>query len=158
MNEERHTERDSQLSAMFDGELSAAECELLARRLSRDEALRAQWSRFALVGAAMRAERGVILHERVAWRVQSTIAQEPSYGDAGSAESSGASPVRAPAQGASTATHSTSSRWMRFARPAFGAGIAAGVAAMSILWLRTQEGPDTLLAAAPASDSITLTP
>ena len=31
---------DSQLSAMFDDELPAAECELLARRLSRDEALR----------------------------------------------------------------------------------------------------------------------
>ena len=34
MNEEL----DSQLSAMFDDELPAAECELLARRLSRDEA------------------------------------------------------------------------------------------------------------------------
>jgi hypothetical protein len=32
MNEEL----DSQLSAMFDDELPAAECELLARRLSRD--------------------------------------------------------------------------------------------------------------------------
>ena len=36
MNEEL----DSQLSAMFDGELPAAECELLARRLARDEQLR----------------------------------------------------------------------------------------------------------------------
>ena len=33
-------ERDSQLSAMFDGELPAGECELLARRLVRDEALK----------------------------------------------------------------------------------------------------------------------
>ena len=38
MNEEL----DSQLSAMFDDELPAAECELLARRLSRDEQLKAQ--------------------------------------------------------------------------------------------------------------------
>ena len=30
---------DSQLSAMFDDELPAEECELVARRLSRDEAL-----------------------------------------------------------------------------------------------------------------------
>ena len=37
MNEEL----DSQLSAMFDDELPPAECELLARRLSRDDALKA---------------------------------------------------------------------------------------------------------------------
>ena len=153
--EDRQGERDSQLSAMFDGELSAAECELLARRLARDEALRAQWSRFALIGAALRAERGVILHERVAWRVQSAIAQEPSYGDGGAAEGS---VVRVPAQSAGSAAASASSGWMRFARPAFGAGIAAGVAAMSILWLRTQEGPETMLAAAPSSEHIVLTP
>ena len=69
MNEERppndrgarQGERDSQLSAMFDGALPAAECELLARRLVRDEALRAQWSRYALIGAALRKERGVRL-------------------------------------------------------------------------------------------------
>src|SRR6187431_2303273 len=163
MSEERQNERDSQLSAMFDGELSAAECELLARRLSRDEALRAQWSRFALIGAALRSERGVILHERVAWRVQSAIAQESSYGDGSGAEGANANSARGPAQSTSAASQSAqSSRWMRFARPAFGAGIAAGVAAMSILWLRTQEGPETMLAAAPATqginESITLTP
>ena len=80
-------ERDSQLSAMFDGELSAAECELLARRLSRDEALRAQWSRYALMGAALRAERGVKLHDRVARRVQAQIALEVSYGDVAAVDS-----------------------------------------------------------------------
>jgi len=77
MNEER----DSQLSAMFDGELPGAECELLARRLTRDETLRAQWSRFSMIGAALRSERGVALHDRVAWRVSSMVAQEPTYGD-----------------------------------------------------------------------------
>ena len=46
---------------MFDGELPGAECELLARRLTRDEALRAQWSRYSMIGAALRAERGVAL-------------------------------------------------------------------------------------------------
>ena len=49
-------ERASQLSAMFDGELPAAECELLSRRLARDEQLRATWSRYAVIGAALRAE------------------------------------------------------------------------------------------------------
>jgi negative regulator of sigma E activity len=58
MNEEL----DSQLSAMFDDELPAAECELLARRLSRDEQLKARWGRYAVIGATIRAERGVPLN------------------------------------------------------------------------------------------------
>ena len=49
-------EVESQLSAMFDGELPATECELLSRRIDRDETLRARWSRYALIGAAMRSE------------------------------------------------------------------------------------------------------
>src|SRR6187399_1330274 len=87
MNEVRHNERDSQLSAMFDGELSAAECELLARRLTRDDALRAQWSRYSMIGAALRAERGVKLHDRIAVRVQAQITQEASYGDSTAGDS-----------------------------------------------------------------------
>ncbi len=55
MNEEL----DSQLSAMFDDELPEDQCQLLARRLSRDDALKARWRRYAVVGAAIRAERGV---------------------------------------------------------------------------------------------------
>jgi len=155
---ERHGERDSQLSAMFDGELSAAECELLARRLARDEALRGQWTRYALIGAALRAERGVALHDRVAWRVQSAIAQEPSYGDFAAADA--ASATRPAAVAAAPAA--AGGRWIRFARPVFGAGIAAGVAAMSILWLRTQGGTgEAMIAdnAVPApSTQIVLTP
>jgi negative regulator of sigma E activity len=146
MNEERQNERDSQLSAMFDGELSAAECELLARRLTRDEALRAQWSRYALMGAALRAERGVKLHDRVARRVQVQVALETAYGDVASVD---ANPARPTAARPARAESGLADRWMRVARPVFGAGIAAGVAAMSILWLRGQETPETLLAANP---------
>ena len=153
-------ERDTQLSAMFDGELSAAECELLARRLTRDEALRAQWSRYALIGAALRSERGVALTDRVAWRVQSAVAQEPSYGDSAAADAAANSTrSNVPAQ-APSVTPAGAERWMRFARPVMGASIAAGVAAVSILWLRTQ-GPEpepALPASAPASESIELIP
>jgi len=49
-------EVDSQLSAMFDGELPAAECELLSRRIDRDEKLRVRWARYVLIGASMRYE------------------------------------------------------------------------------------------------------
>ena len=64
MNEEL----DSQLSAMFDDELQSEECELLARRLSRDEQLKARWGRYAVIGAAIRAERGVRLDAPLAGR------------------------------------------------------------------------------------------
>ena len=151
MNEDRQNERDSQLSAMFDGELSAAECELLARRLTRDEALRGQWSRYSMIGAALRAERGVKLHDRVAVRVQAQITQEVSYGDS----SAGDSAVLArPAAAAAASRGSAGDRWMRFTRPVFGAGIAAGVAATSILWLRNQDNTE-LMAAAPVQETIT---
>jgi sigma-E factor negative regulatory protein RseA len=151
---ERQAERDSQLSAMFDGELPAAECELLARRLSRDEALRAQWSRFSMIGAALRAERGVALHDRVAWRVQSVIAQETTYGD-NSADTATRSSAVLPASGQAPAAR----RWTRFARPVAGASIAAGVAAVSILWLRDMQGPEEVLQASVVpAQSIVLTP
>ena len=145
MSEERQSERDSQLSAMFDGELPSAECELLARRLTRDEILRAQWSRFSMIGAALRAERGVALHDRVAWRVQSMVAQEATYGD-GSVDSAATSRT-AVIVPASELKAASAARWLRFARPVAGASIAAGVAAMSIFWLRTQDDSQTLLAA-----------
>jgi len=152
-------ERDSQLSAMFDGELPGAECELLARRLTRDEALRAQWSRFSMIGAALRAERGVALHDRVAQRVQAAIAKEATYGDGTDTGATSSQPV--PASPVSVKTVSNT-RWARLMRPVAGASIAAGVAALSIMWMRTDTGPDPMLASTPAetsaSESIVLTP
>lgn len=66
-------ERESQLSAMFDGELQASECELLSRRLARDEQLRGRWSRYALIGAAMRSEPVAAVSRDFAWRVSAAI-------------------------------------------------------------------------------------
>jgi len=158
MTEERQNERDSQLSAMFDGELPGAECELLARRLTRDEALRAQWSRFSMIGAALRNERGVALHDRVAWRVSSVVAQETTYGDGAvdtaiTATNTIVTPV---------SVKTASARWARFTRPVAGLGIAAGVAAMSIMWLRTDVGQgvdtDPMLASNPVTETIVLAP
>jgi negative regulator of sigma E activity len=155
MNEER----DSQLSAMFDGELPGAECELIARRLARDEALRTQWSRYSMIGAAIRAERGVALHDRVAWRVQSVIAQEPAYGDG---TEIGATNARTAAVvPAEVLRRAASRRWNRFARPLVGAGIAASVAAAAIFFVRVQGASGELVAddsAAATPQSITLTP
>ncbi|HXY95726.1 MAG TPA: sigma-E factor negative regulatory protein [Steroidobacteraceae bacterium] len=123
MNEEL----DSQLSAMFDDELAAAECELLARRLSRDGELKARWERYAVIAAAIRAERGVRLNARVARRVSVIVGSEPALA------------------GQSTPRR-IAGRWLR---PAAGLGLAAGVAAVSILWLRAQAPPGAVVATPP---------
>jgi sigma-E factor negative regulatory protein RseA len=121
MNEEL----DSQLSAMFDDELPAAECELLARRLSRDEQLKARWGRYAVMGATIRAERGVRLNAGLAGRVSAAISSEPTLA---------AEPAPQPKK-----------RWeTSWWQPLAGVAAAAGVAAVSIYWMRSQVLPDTL--------------
>ncbi len=115
MNEEL----DSQLSAMFDDELPPAECELLARRLSRDEQLKARWGRYAVMGAVIRAERGVRLNAPLAGRVSAVLLAEPALGAQSFA---GALPRRG----------------LRWWQPVAAGALAAGVAAVSILWLRAE--------------------
>jgi hypothetical protein len=114
-----------------------------------------------MIGAALRAERGVALHDRVALRVQASIVKEVTYGD-GSVDSAVTSSQSVLATSLPVKTAS-SARWARLARPVAGASIAAGVAALSIMWMRTDVGPDPMLASNPAADpaaseSIQLTP
>jgi negative regulator of sigma E activity len=141
MNEEL----DSQLSAMFDDELPEDQCQLLARRLSRDEALKARWRRYAVMGAAIRAERQgagtvtVRLETNLATRVSAAISAEPALA------------TDAVAQGGVRKVSG-----MRWWQPVAGGAIAAGVAAMSVLWIRAQApvGGESLVAqnaAAPAA-------
>jgi sigma-E factor negative regulatory protein RseA len=120
MNEEL----DSQLSAMFDDELPAAECELLARRLSRDEQLKARWGRYAVIGATIRAERGVRLNAALASRVSAAISSEPALA---------AEPAPQPKK-----------RWQNrtWWQPVASVAAVAGVAAVSILWMRSQVAPE----------------
>jgi len=125
MNEEL----DSQLSAMFDDELAPGECELLARRLSRDEQLKARWGRYAVVGAAIRSERGVRLNAPLAGLVSAVILAEPAL----------------------AAVHDARRTGVRWWQPVAAAAVAAGVAAVSVLWLRAQAP----LAGAPLSAHLT---
>ena len=135
MNEEL----DSQLSAMFDNELPAAECELLARRLSRDPELKARWGRYAVIGAVIRAERGVTLDGTVAGRVSAALSSEPVLsGDA-----------------ARTGSRRAELKWWQ---PLAGAGLVAGVAAVSILWLRAQALPGESHVRVPAMIASTPAP
>jgi len=71
-------ELDSQLSAMFDGELPPVECELLSRRLTREEQLRAIWSRYAVIGAALRAEPVAEVRPDFARRVSAQLHGAPT--------------------------------------------------------------------------------
>jgi sigma-E factor negative regulatory protein RseA len=114
MNEEL----DSQLSAMFDDELPPAECELLARRLSRDEQLKARWGRYAVMGAVIRAERGLRLNVPLAGRVSAVLLAEPELGS-------------------QPAAHGPRSS-VRWWQPLAATAVAAGVAAVAIVWLRAQ--------------------
>lgn len=137
MNEEL----DSQLSAMFDNELPAAECELMARRLSRDPDLKARWGRYAVMGAVIRAERGVTLDGTVAGRVSAALSSEPLLTGDDAAPSGGRVPYR---------------WWQSLA----GAGVAAGVAAVSIFWLRSHALPvhSHLVVATVAANSSLVAP
>ena len=128
MNED---ERASQLSAMFDGELPGAECELLSRRLARDERLRASWSRYAVIGAAVRAEPLAQVRPDFARRVAAAL------------------------DGAPEGVRGRRVRTLRTA--ALGGAVAAGVASVAILLLRNglpaREGTLTAVAAPPPAAS-----
>jgi len=113
-------ELESQLSAMFDNELPESECELLARRLARDESLKARWGRYATIGAALRMERGLRTDSGLARAVSVAVAAEPSLLATGRARELVRPVVR---------------RWWQ---PAAGAAVAAGVAFGCIVWMRSE--------------------
>lgn len=114
---------DSQLSAMFDDELPASQCELLARRLARDPELKASWARYAIIGAAIRGEPGVRFEGSVAQRVSAALASEPPL-------------VATPAADRPSGEGKTAPpRWWK---PVAGVAVAASVAGLCILWLRDQ--------------------
>src|SRR5262249_2170501 len=127
MNEEL----DSQLSAMFDDELPATECELLARRLSRDEELKARWARYAAIGATIRAEGGPRLNVELARRVSVASSTEPAVGQGGEPLT-----LTDHANGANAARSRSQPLVSRWWAPVGGAAIAASVAAAAILWVR----------------------
>src|SRR5271170_6579936 len=97
---------------MYDGELPAAECELLSRRLAREELLRARWSRYAMIGAVMRSEPVAAVSGDFARRVSSQIAADARR----------------------FSVRRLAANWWK---PASGAALAAGVAGVAILVLRS---------------------
>ncbi|MCC7462575.1 MAG: sigma-E factor negative regulatory protein [Gammaproteobacteria bacterium] len=113
-----HEELDSQLSAMYDGHLPGAECELLSRRLVREEALRARWARYALIGAVVRSEPVSAARTGFARRVSAAIV----------ADAQPAPRALVPARRVA---------WQL----GLGSALAAGVAVVAVLVLRQQAVP-----------------
>lgn len=121
-----------QVSAFVDGELPENETELLLRRLSQDAALRQLVSQYFAIGRAIRREREVPGMVELRGRIASALGEEQ--------------PIESvPASGPRRA------RWLK---PVGGLAIAASVAAMAVVGLRSLEeqpgaGRDTLQASVP---------
>jgi negative regulator of sigma E activity len=125
MNEE---ERLSQVSALFDGTLSASQSELVLRRVMKDPALRATWGRYAVIGASLRHEPlsvAALGRDDIATRVAAALADEPVH--------TGTPAVAAASRPGWTGPVS---------KALWGSALAAGVAAASILVLRMQVLPE----------------
>lgn len=120
-------EQISQLSALFDGELPSGQAEMVIRRTLRDSTMRDSWERYALIGACMRNEpfRVSADHVNVADRVRARLAAEPDLLIAGG----NTAPARAAVAGGSRS-------WL-LGRAALGGAIAASVALVSIMILRS---------------------
>jgi negative regulator of sigma E activity len=129
----------SQLSALFDGELPREQAEMVIRRVMKDPALRATWGRYALIGACVRGEPlGVALPQvDMAARIRARLMSEPEQ--AGTSDATAVS---------TASTAGGSSLWRR---GALGGAIAASVALVSLVLVRSM-GPVSAVpsSAAPA--------
>lgn len=119
---------DEQLSAFADGELPRAEAELLLARLQREPALRARWERYHAIGEALRGGLPAQYPRSLAARVAAALEPEPAH-------------ARARRSGLG-----------RYAMPLVGAAVAASVAVMGVLVVRSQsESPASPVAPLSAS-------
>ena len=123
MNEQ---EQISQLSALFDNELPPAQSEMVIRRALRDPALRASFGHYALIGACLRGEpvHGDRHQPDVAERVRSRLAAEVDHS-------------RTAAQEAAAKASINRNRFALLGRGALGGAIAAGVAVLSLVVVRS---------------------
>ena len=102
---------NEQLSACLDGELPAAELDLLLKRLERNPELREALGRYTAIGEALRQAKPAIASRSFADKVMAAIDEEPAV-------------ARRPAR--------LSPRLLRTLRPVAGIGVAATVAALAI--------------------------
>ena len=113
-----------QISAFVDGELPAAEAELLTRRLSQDESLKRQAATYLEIGRLLRGERALPGGDTLRERLAAALADEPELAAAGR----------------------DGSRWLR---PAAGVAIAASVAVLALVGLRQLDVADPVAGSVP---------
>jgi sigma-E factor negative regulatory protein RseA len=125
---------NEQLSTCLDGELSAAELDLLLKRLERDPELRDAVGRYTVIGEALRNTRPVVASRSFADKVMAAVEQEPAQ-KAATRRGIRISPVLS-----------------RSLRPVAGIGIAATVAALAIFSVQRAgvEAPGPIAANEPA--------
>lgn len=111
-----------QVSAFLDGELPAAETELLLKRLMRDAELRASFGRYALIGEACRGQKATHLTYRFASKVSSAIDGESLV----------------------VTGHIRAARTPRWWRHAASGAVAAGVAVVAVFALQQRANTPTL--------------
>lgn len=123
---------NEQLSTCLDGELSAAELDLLLKRLERDPELRDALGRYTVIGEALRNTRPVVASRSFADKVMAAVEQEPTRARRGIR----ISPILT-----------------RSLRPVAGIGIAATVAALAIFSVQRAgvEAPGPIAANEPAA-------
>lgn len=122
-----------QISALFDGELDAANSERMLQVLRTDPAARASWNECALIGDALRGEAD--FSKNLLAAVMARIDEEPT--------------VLAPLAQASQ-KRSPTMRWDRYLPIA---ATVAGVAVVAWMGLRSEMGPAQVASAKPASVS-----
>jgi hypothetical protein len=110
---------------------STAKCELLSRRIDRDENLRGRWARYALIGAAMRSEPVATARSGFAGRVSAALE-------------------------ASSRPRRLRRRPRMIWNGALAATLVAGVAGLGVTMLRTAAlgTRDPVIAAAPATSLV----
>jgi sigma-E factor negative regulatory protein RseA len=101
---------NEQLSACLDGELPAAELDLLLKRLQRNPELREALGRYTVIGETLRHSRPVVASRSFTDKVMAAVDQEPA-----ARRAARISPVT-----------------LRRLRPVAGVGVAATVAAIAI--------------------------
>jgi sigma-E factor negative regulatory protein RseA len=106
---------NEQLSTCLDGELSAAELDLLLKRLERDAELRDALGRYTAIGEALRNTRPVVASRSFADKVMAAVEQEAAQKGGMTRRGMRISPIVT-----------------RSLRPVAGIGIAATVAALAI--------------------------
>ena len=134
MSEQEHA---SQVSALFDGELPREQAELVTRRVLKDPSLRAEWGRYALIGACVRGEPLTMAMNRsdLAARLRTRLAAEAAV-----------SPVETADTGMATDPRRGTSL---LRRGVLGGVIAASVALVSLALVNSMAPAPGLPAVAP---------